>query len=167
MSLNNQTESRSDSSLSIASKAPGAFRTIGEVSGELSVPQHVLRFWEGKFSQVRPMKRSGGRRYYRPEDVELLADIRDMLYSSGFTIRGVQKILREKHDTPTSVTKPATTADIDAGLFPTDNDNSALATATLDAVSPAPSVSSASTRDLGQILGELKAMRELLRGAGI
>ena len=78
------------------SKSPEAFRTISEVSVELDIPQHVLRFWEGRFSQVRPIKRAGGRRYYRPEDVDLLRGIRALLYSDGFTIRGVQKILRER-----------------------------------------------------------------------
>ncbi|WP_026987127.1 MerR family transcriptional regulator [Fodinicurvata fenggangensis] len=76
-------------------KSAAAFRTISEVSEELNVPQHVLRFWETKFTQVRPMKRGGGRRYYRPEDIELLRGIRDLLYQEGFTIRGVQKLLRE------------------------------------------------------------------------
>ena len=78
-----------------AAKAPGAFRTISEVAYELSVPQHVLRFWESKFSQVRPLKRGGGRRYYRPEDVTLLRQIRRLLYDEGYKIRGVQKVLRE------------------------------------------------------------------------
>ena len=78
-----------------AAKAPGAFRTISEVAEELSVPQHVLRFWESKFAQVRPLKRGGGRRYYRPEDVALLRTIRGLLYDDGYTIRGVQKVLRE------------------------------------------------------------------------
>src|SRR5260370_3836971 len=77
-------------------KSPEAFRTISEVSIELDVPQHVLRFWEGRFAQVRPVKRAGGRRYYRPEDVDLLRGIRTLLYSEGFTIKGVQKILRER-----------------------------------------------------------------------
>ena len=72
-----------------------AFRTISEVAKELDVPKHVLRFWEGKFSQVRPMKRGGGRRYYRPEDVDLLRGIRWLLYSDGYTIKGVQRILRD------------------------------------------------------------------------
>ena len=76
-------------------KSAEAFRTISEVASELSVPQHVLRFWETRFSQVRPMKRGGGRRYYRPEDVALLAGIHRLLYADGFTIKGVQKILRE------------------------------------------------------------------------
>ena len=77
-------------------KSAGAFRTISEVSTALNVPQHVLRFWESKFSQVRPMKRAGGRRYYRPEDVRLLFGIREFLYEDGYTIRGVQKLLRER-----------------------------------------------------------------------
>ncbi len=76
-------------------KSPEAFRTISEVANELEVPQHVLRFWESKFSQVKPMKRGGGRRYYRPHDIELLRGIRRLLYGEGYTIRGVQKILKE------------------------------------------------------------------------
>ncbi len=75
-------------------KAAEAFRTISEVANELDVPKHVLRFWEGKFAQIKPMKRGGGRRYYRPEDVDLLRGIRHLLYGDGYTIRGVQKILR-------------------------------------------------------------------------
>jgi DNA-binding transcriptional MerR regulator len=76
-------------------KSPDAFRTISEVSDDLDVPQHVLRFWEGKFTQIKPLKRGGGRRYYRPDDVELLRGIQHLLYSDGFTIKGVQKLLRE------------------------------------------------------------------------
>jgi len=79
-----------------AAKSPEAFRTISEVSVELDVPQHVLRFWESRFSQIKPTKRAGGRRYYRPEDVDLLRGIRTLLYSDGYTIKGVQKLLREK-----------------------------------------------------------------------
>lgn len=76
-------------------KSAAAFRTISEVAQELEVPQHVLRFWESKFSQVRPLKRGGGRRYYRPEDVVLLRRIRQCLYQDGYTIKGVQRLLRE------------------------------------------------------------------------
>jgi len=76
-------------------KSASAFRTISEVADELEVPQHVLRFWETKFPQVRPLKRGGGRRYYRPEDVELLRQIRSLLYHEGYTIKGVQRLMRE------------------------------------------------------------------------
>jgi len=79
-----------------ASKSPEAFRTISEVANELDVPQHVLRFWETKFSQIKPMKRAGGRRYYRPDDVALLQGIKTLLYTDGFTIKGVKKVLREQ-----------------------------------------------------------------------
>ncbi|HCS23528.1 MAG TPA: MerR family transcriptional regulator [Alphaproteobacteria bacterium] len=76
-----------------AQKSAGAFRTISEVAGELNVEQHVLRFWETKFTQIKPLKRGGGRRYYRPEDVDLLKNIHHLLYSEGYTIKGVQKLL--------------------------------------------------------------------------
>lgn len=78
-----------------SAKSAEAFRTISEVSDILEVPQHVLRFWEGKFSQIKPMKRGGNRRYYRPEDLELLRAITHLLYTDGYTIKGVQKLLRE------------------------------------------------------------------------
>lgn len=78
-----------------AAKSADAFRTISEVAEELEVPQHVLRFWESRFPQVRPLKRAGGRRYYRPDDVALLRRIRQCLYEQGYTIKGVQKLLRE------------------------------------------------------------------------
>jgi DNA-binding transcriptional MerR regulator len=77
-------------------KTQDAFRTIGEVAEELDLPQHVLRFWETKFTQIRPVKRAGGRRYYRPDDVQLLSAIRILLYSEGYTIKGVQRILKEQ-----------------------------------------------------------------------
>src|ERR1700688_2600370 len=77
-------------------KAPDAFRTISEVADDLDVPQHVLRFWESRFHEIKPMKRGGGRRYYRPDDIDLLRGIRHLLYGEGYTIRGVQRILREQ-----------------------------------------------------------------------
>ena len=76
-------------------KSPEAFRTISEVSKDLSLPQHVLRFWETKFIQIKPIKRGGGRRYYRPEDIRLLRGIKSLLYNDGYTIRGVQKVIKE------------------------------------------------------------------------
>ena len=77
-------------------KSPNAFRTISEVSDGIGIPQHVLRFWESKFSQIKPMKRGGGRRYYRPEDVEIIDAIRKLLHDDGYTIKGAQKLLREQ-----------------------------------------------------------------------
>jgi DNA-binding transcriptional MerR regulator len=77
-------------------KSPEAFRTISEVAEMLDVPQHVLRFWESRFAHIKPVKRAGGRRFYRPEDVDLLRGIRALLYHEGYTIKGVQKVLREK-----------------------------------------------------------------------
>jgi DNA-binding transcriptional MerR regulator len=76
-------------------KAPDAFRTISEVADDLDLPQHVLRFWETRFQQIKPMKRGGGRRYYRPDDVDLLRGIRHLLYGEGYTIRGVQRMLKD------------------------------------------------------------------------
>ncbi|MGH7078577.1 MAG: MerR family transcriptional regulator [Acetobacteraceae bacterium] len=78
-----------------ARKAPNAFRTISEVADDLHIPQHVLRFWETRFGQVKPLKRGGGRRYYRPDDIALLRRISDLLYTQGYTIKGVQRLLRE------------------------------------------------------------------------
>lgn len=87
-------------------KSAQAFRTISEVATELDVPQHVLRFWESKFNQVRPLKRGGGRRYYRPEDVDLLRRIRGLLYEEGYTIKGVQRLLRENRGRLSAVEPP-------------------------------------------------------------
>jgi len=103
-------------------KSIDAFRTISEVADDLDVPKHVLRFWEVKFNQIKPMKRGGGRRYYRPEDLELLRGIRHLLHLEGYTIKGVQKILREhgvdavkQHGRePAVITPPATTPAIAA-----------------------------------------------------
>ncbi len=89
-------------------KSAAAFRTISEVAGELDLAQHVLRFWESKFSQLKPLKRGGGRRYYRPEDIELLHTIRGLLYQDGYTIKGVQKLLREGGlKGPAGIARPA------------------------------------------------------------
>jgi DNA-binding transcriptional MerR regulator len=93
-------------------KSATAFRTISEVSTELDVPQHVLRFWETKFPQIRPLKRGGGRRYYRPEDVDLLRRIQSLLYKEGYTIKGVQRLLREPRSGAVGV--------VEEGLHPPD-----------------------------------------------
>lgn len=136
-------------------KSAAAFRTISEVASELDVPQHVLRFWETKFTQVRPMKRGGGRRYYRPEDVDLLRSIRALLYDDGYTIKGVQKLLRE------------------GGLKPVaaDEVSPALANAEPAAAPPmaqpavAPGLSDDQRQEMKAILGELEAVRKLLDSA--
>ena len=93
-------------------KSPEAFRTISEVAEALDVPPHVLRFWETRFAQVKPVKRGGGRRYYRPEDVELLRRIQSLLYKEGYTIKGVQRLLREARGGAVGV--------VEEGLHPTD-----------------------------------------------
>ncbi|PEN27343.1 MerR family transcriptional regulator [Acetobacter fabarum] len=90
-------------------KGPHAFRTISEVADELHVPQHTLRLWETQFHQVRPLKRGGGRRYYRPEDVLLLARIADLLYNQGYTVKGVQRLLQEGDALQTTVPQPVET----------------------------------------------------------
>ena len=97
-------------------KSPDAFRTIGEVAEALDVPQHVLRFWETKFPQIQPLKRGGGRRYYRPEDVALLRHIRHLLHNEGYTVKGVQKLLRERgaRGAPAEATQEEAGAPLDA-----------------------------------------------------
>ncbi|HEX4260383.1 MAG TPA: MerR family transcriptional regulator [Acetobacteraceae bacterium] len=94
-----------------AKKAPGAFRTISEVADDLHIPQHVLRFWETKFTQVHPLKRGGGRRYYRPDDIALLRRVADLLYTQGYTIKGVQRLLREGGGMLADDIPPATAAE--------------------------------------------------------
>ena len=141
-------------------KSADAFRTISEVADELEVPQHVLRFWETKFAQIRPLKRGGGRRYYRPEDIDLLRAIRGLLYDKGYTIKGVQKLIREGGlkladgevvpDVPGPLEGEEATAEATAGadlpLF--------RATLTADQV-----------RDVKAAVGELTELRDRLRRA--
>ncbi len=137
-------------------KAPSAFRTISEVASNLEVPQHVLRFWESKFQQVRPMKRGGGRRYYRPEDVVLLSNIKELLYTQGLTIRGVQKLLREG-----SKSTMARTSTIE----PASHLPSALSAPTANATTRG--LSADKRREVEGVLGELKALRDFLRQTGV
>ena len=98
-------------------KSSDAFRTISEVSAELNVPPHVLRFWETKFSNLRPLKRSGGRRYYRPDDINVLIRIRDLLYEDGFTIKGAQRFLKSKEALASTVTVADAVSGIEASDF--------------------------------------------------
>ena len=120
-------------------KSAEAFRTISEAAGELELPQHVLRFWETKFPHIRPLKRGGGRRYYRPEDLLLLRRIRDLLYEDGYTIKGVQKLLRRSD-----------------GKMPGNDDDSQREGIVLDKRQQA---------ELADVLGELEELRDLLRAA--
>ena len=126
-------------------KSASAFRTISEVASELDVPSHVLRFWETKFSQVRPLKRGGGRRYYRPEDVSLLRGIRSLLYDDGYTIKGVQKLLRDS-----------------GGKLPAD-DSRPAAPAPAPAGTAAPARTQDTSAALTEVLRELETLRDLLR----
>jgi len=132
-------------------KSAAAFRTISEVASELEVPQHVLRFWESKFSQIRPLKRGGGRRYYRPEDVTLLRRIRQCLYDDGYTIKGVQRLLREGQLRPADQLEPL--ADLDSEPIP-------------DAAAPQPQSGPVDVKSLlREIRKELIELREMLKHA--
>jgi DNA-binding transcriptional MerR regulator len=133
-------------------KAAGAFRTISEVASELDVPQHVLRFWETRFSQIRPLKRAGGRRYYRPEDVELLRRIRGLLYQHGYTIKGVQKLLR---DGGRATDAPVAAVEDDAGP----DEAPAPSQPAAAAATPVPSMRAAITA----AIDDLVELRNLLR----
>ena len=126
-------------------KSASAFRTISEVAEELDVPAHVLRFWETKFPNIKPMKRGGGRRYYRPEDVDLLRRIRALLYAEGYTIKGVQRLMREGDG---------------RGAI-----NEADTSGTADACGDAVSLDTVKRRELINIMEELKALRALLDSA--
>ena len=151
-------------------KSQAAFRTISEVAEELGVAQHVLRFWESKFPQVRPLKRGGGRRYYRPEDVELLRQIRALLYEEGYTIKGAQKLLRARRATrpATGAARAATTV----GAPPPEQPPAAAPirrAATAAPAAPATPARDPEPSDLGGELRALKAelveLRDLLRRA--
>ena len=144
-------------------KSAAAFRTISEVASDLDIPAHVLRFWESKFTQVKPLKRGGGRRYYRPEDIELLRGIRELLYTDGYTIKGVQKLLREggvkqvlaeQSRQPGTPTTEKAAAREDAQDPPTQTVSSPDA-ATIDRAA------------LRQVLGELEDLRATLKNVGI
>ena len=123
-------------------KSASAFRTISEVAEQLDVPQHVLRFWETKFSTVRPLKRGGGRRYYRPEDIDLIRQIRNLLYADGYTIKGVQRLMREGHLKAAAAQASAKAAK-----------------------APAPHEVAKGAPDLQDVIAELSELRDILRRA--
>ncbi len=136
-------------------KSGGAFRTISEVAAELDLPQHVLRFWESKFTQIKPMKRGGGRRYYRPEDIGLLRGIRDLLYNDGYTIKGVQKLLRQSG--PKALADP--------GLQPPPGAAAATSGPAKSTAAVSAAIDQNLRQDLEGVLKELKGLRDLLRGS--
>lgn len=137
-------------------KSAAAFRTISEVSAELEIPQHVLRFWETKFPQIRPLKRGGGRRYYRPEDVELLKRIQHLLYAQGYTIKGVQRLLREGGRVdPSDRAEP----------FEGEPDRDVETGDEAPAEAASPSMPAGRQAELRAVLDELVSLRRLLRGA--
>ncbi len=146
-------------------KSEGAFRTISEVAVDLDLPQHVLRFWESKFIQIRPLKRGGGRRYYRPEDVALLKRIRQLLYVDGYTIRGVQKLL--KHNGGRSLDGDEPDAPVPFAIAPAaptaDEPDEVLAVAAAVPVAGGEAIGPRRRAELEALLGELEALRDQLR----
>jgi DNA-binding transcriptional MerR regulator len=138
-------------------KSAAAFRTISEVATDLSVPSHVLRFWETKFSQVRPLKRGGGRRYYRPEDIALLRSIRSLLYDDGYTIKGVQKLLREGG---------ANSPSLDAAVPKSKRVSQEIKSASVeeaDGAKTGTSLSPTARGALSDLLRELEELRDILK----
>lgn len=143
-------------------KAPGAFRTISEVADELGIAAHVLRFWETKFNQIKPMKRGGGRRYYRPEDVALLKHIHYLLYSAGYTIKGVQKLFKgqSKQQIVTTLIENGTTqANPSAPSYGDDESAPSVPVATASV-----GLTGKQRNILEAMLGELKEMRNVIKG---
>ncbi|MFA5041486.1 MAG: MerR family transcriptional regulator [Bdellovibrionales bacterium] len=137
-------------------KSPTAFRTISEVAEGLALPQHVLRFWESKFQQIKPLKRGGGRRYYRPEDVRIIHDIKELLYNQGFTIRGVQKLLRENGST--SLARTQAPVSVPAAAQPAQSMRTQQR--------PAGEMPLDKRREIEGLLAELKSIRKVLQQSG-
>jgi DNA-binding transcriptional MerR regulator len=136
-------------------KSPDAYRTIGEVSDMLGVAQHVLRFWESRFAQIKPVKRAGNRRYYRPDDIALIRRIRELLHDEGYSIRGVQKLLKAS-----GVKGVVDGGVVDGADAPTSAPAAVPASTPTAALASAPAGNREALRD---VLGELKEIRELLR----
>jgi DNA-binding transcriptional MerR regulator len=138
-------------------KGPDAFRTISEAADEVGVPQHVLRFWETKFAFIRPMKRAGGRRFYRPQDIVVLKGVRALLHEDGYTIRGVQQLYRDSG--AQRITAAGSRAPGKAGRIATAGDSEAAPAAA------APSPLMAGAEELGDLLSELEAAKARLDAA--
>jgi DNA-binding transcriptional MerR regulator len=154
-------------------KSEAAFRTISEVAEDLDVPQHVLRFWESRFPQIKPLKRGGGRRYYRPADVQLLRRIRDLLYKDGYTIKGVQKLLRDgtlkvsdvqpsQPDLP--MVEPPSGEDLFEDVAPVLQPSAApvVVEAPFETAGPSVGLNEPQKAELRDILGDLQALRQIL-----
>lgn len=140
-------------------KSPDAFRTISEVAEELSLPQHVLRFWETRFSQIKPMKRAGGRRYYRPDDFVLLQGIRHLLYDQGYTIKGVQKLLKQNGNRYVIAIGAGDTAAAEAILAAKEAEDDE--TMVMQGARAAAAVQNVETPEPNHILGKAKAPSSL------
>jgi DNA-binding transcriptional MerR regulator len=141
-------------------KSDSAFRTISEAAKELGLQQHVLRFWESKFPQIQPMKRAGGRRYYRPEDIEFLGNIRTLLHDQGFTIKGVQKLLdQNKGRLPSEIS--VTAGDVDQ----VQPENTASAGSVAAGAVPLTSTGGADQTVLKNVLGELQELQSILHSS--
>jgi DNA-binding transcriptional MerR regulator len=152
-----------DDSRPRAKKAPNAFRTISEVADELHIPQHVLRFWETKFPQIKPLKRGGGRRYYRPDDILLLRRISDLLYIQGYTIKGVQRLLREgggqlSEDIPPANATERAAAEVEQAAVPVKASFEPVSAAP----APGPDDAARLRAVLQETLDELVALRAML-----
>ena len=143
-------------------KSADAFRTISEVADELEVLQHVLRFWETKFAQIRPLKRGGGRRYYRPEDIDLLRAIRGLLYDKGYTIKGVQKLIREGG---LKLADGEVVADIPGAPEAEEGSGRAEGAVAADLPLFSPTMSAEQVRDVKAVVSELTDLRDRLRRA--
>ncbi len=147
-------------------KSPDAFRTISEVAEELDVPQHVLRFWESRFREIKPMKRGGGRRYYRPDDIDLLRGVRHLLYGEGYTIRGVQRLLREQGQRfVQSVWQPGAPQPVPQPADAEPDEEAADAAEQPDVSAPAAGMARDDLRKLEAALRDLTECRRLLDAA--
>ncbi|SFV34890.1 MerR HTH family regulatory protein [Devosia crocina] len=150
-------------------KSPDAFRTISEAAEELDLPQHVLRFWETRFATIKPLKRGGGRRYYRPEDVMLLRGIRHLLYDQGFTIKGVQKILKDQGARYVIAVGEGRAPDDIAGLIDFAEDEAedigAEAPEAVSVAAPEPELDEESRNKLSEVLRELLECKRILERA--
>lgn len=166
MSIEVQVSNPPTAPLSHDVKSPDAFRTISEVADDLALPQHVLRFWESKFpQQIKPLKRGGGRRYYRPDDIRVIHRIKELLYGEGFTIRGVQKLLRENQAVSVARSKVAP-PQLPIGI-PATSVDAPSETPTINIAHAQNGLTPDQRREMEGVLAELRAIRKILHQSGI